>query len=188
MAATRGFVEFSESFAGRVVPLSRVVHLRVLAMKNQCRNSGFTLIEVLIVVVIMAVLAATIIPQFTASTDDAQESAALHNLHAFRTQIQLYRAEHEGAYPTIADDADSEPSLPQLYSNTNSGGAIGTAGPSFPLGPYMVSIPNNPYDNKNDIIAYTGTWPPTAATGDGGWLYKATTGQICLNHDAHLDK
>jgi general secretion pathway protein G len=139
-------------------------------------------------VVIMAVLAATIIPQFTASTDDAQESAALHNLHAMRTQIQLYRAQHEGAYPQIADDADSEPSLPQLYSNTNAAGTIGAAGTSFPLGPYMVAIPNNPYDNKNDIIEHTGAWPPTAATADGGWLYKPTTGQICLNHIDYLDK
>ena len=40
-------------------------------MKTTERRSAFTLIEVLIVVVIMAILAATIIPQFTDSTKDA---------------------------------------------------------------------------------------------------------------------
>ena len=63
-------------------------------MKTQKQNA-FTLIEILIVVVIMAVLAAAIIPQFTDSTDDAKESTAvspwkpcmpdtaLMNLHRF---------------------------------------------------------------------------------------------------------
>jgi general secretion pathway protein G len=44
-------------------------------------HRGFTLIEVLIVVVIMAILAGTIIPQFAASTDDAKASALKFNLH-----------------------------------------------------------------------------------------------------------
>ena len=43
-------------------------------MKTTDRRSAFTLIEVLIVVVIMAILAATIIPQFTDSTKDAKSS------------------------------------------------------------------------------------------------------------------
>ena len=40
------------------------------------RSSGFTLVEILIVVVIMAVLAATIIPQFSSATNDAKTSGA----------------------------------------------------------------------------------------------------------------
>mgnify|MGYP002626473716 CR=1 FL=1 len=45
-------------------------------MTNNKRHSGFTLVEVLIVVVIMAVLAATIIPQFSDSSKDAKVSSA----------------------------------------------------------------------------------------------------------------
>jgi general secretion pathway protein G len=153
-------------------------------MKNKCRKSGFTLIEVLIVVVIMAVLAATIIPQFTASTDDAQEAAAHYNLRTLRSQIQLYRTEHAGLYPVVANDADGQPSLPALFSNTNAAGTIGT-GASFPLGPYMISIPNNPYDNKN-YVEEAVSWPPAAATANGGWIYYPATGQIALNTTGHL--
>jgi general secretion pathway protein G len=154
-------------------------------MRNYCRKNGFTLIEVLIVVVIMAVLAATIIPQFTSSSEDAQEAAAAYNLHTFRSQIQLYRTEHAGGYPAIANDTDGQPSLPQLFSSTNAAGVTGT-GASFPLGPYMISIPNNPYDNKNYVEEAT-DWPPTAATANGGWLYYPATGQITLNTAGHLN-
>src|SRR5687767_2144937 len=62
-------------------------------------REAFTLIEVLIVVVIMAVLAATIIPQFSSSTKDARESSLRFNLHALRSQIELYKLHHTGAVP-----------------------------------------------------------------------------------------
>ena len=55
------------------------------------RSSGFTLIEIMIVVVILAVLAATIIPQFSTSVNDSKVSAMQTNLQSLRTQIQLYR-------------------------------------------------------------------------------------------------
>ena len=49
-------------------------------MSRDSRRKAFTLIEVLIVVVIMAILAATIIPQFSSSTQDAMESALKFNI------------------------------------------------------------------------------------------------------------
>ncbi|MBP86522.1 MAG: hypothetical protein CMJ64_07395 [Planctomycetaceae bacterium] len=67
------------------------------------RQSGFTLVEILIVVVIMAVLASVVIPQFTGSTDDAKASTGNFNLSAVRSVIQTYRANHAGGNPgTVA--------------------------------------------------------------------------------------
>jgi type II secretion system protein G len=63
------------------------------------RRSGFTLIEILIVVVILGILAAVIIPQFTNAADDASISSARTQLQTMRSQVELYRAQH-GAYPT----------------------------------------------------------------------------------------
>ena len=69
-------------------------------MNSNGRRSAFTLIEVLIVVVIMALLAATIIPQFSSSTSDAKKSALNFNLHTMRSQIGVYAVNHNGTAPT----------------------------------------------------------------------------------------
>ena len=71
-------------------------------MKRSQRRNAFTLIEVLIVVIIMAVLAATIIPQFSQSTDDAMDSSVNFNQHTMQTQIEMYRFQHNGNWPEFA--------------------------------------------------------------------------------------
>ena len=97
---------------------------------------GFTLIEVLIVIVIMAVLAATIIPQFSSSTRDAKDSSLNFNTHTMRSQIELYKVHHNGSYPDQIGDATNG-YLPQLTKATNASGNTGDAGPSYPYGPYI---------------------------------------------------
>ena len=63
-------------------------------MSRDRRRNAFTLIEVLIVVIIMAVLAATIIPQFSSSTNDAKNSSVVFNLQTIRSQIEMYKTHH----------------------------------------------------------------------------------------------
>ncbi len=120
---------------------------------------------------------------------DAAIAAATYNLHAMRSQLQLYRTEHAGRYPTVQPDADGKPSLPQLTSNTNEKGEIGT-GAEFPLGPYMITVPNNPLsgvDDANAIIEID-HWPPKRAVRYvDGWLYSPITGQIAPNTPGHLN-
>ena len=60
---------------------------------------GFTLVELLIVVIILAILAAIVIPQFSSATTDAQEAALDSNLNALRSAIDLYKVQHNGKYP-----------------------------------------------------------------------------------------
>jgi general secretion pathway protein G len=143
-------------------------------MPKRSTRSAFTLVEVLIVVVIMAILAATIIPQFTDSTNDAKISTSKFNLHTMRSQIELYKAHHNGLLPSA--------SLAELTKATDADGADGG-----PFGPYMREIPANPFNNLNTVTATAGTsaTPPAAATG-GGWLYNATTGDIFIDHEDHL--
>ena len=59
---------------------------------------GFTLVELLIVVIILAILAAIIVPQFSASTNDAKAAALQSNLANLRSAIEFYYQEH-GEYP-----------------------------------------------------------------------------------------
>ena len=149
-------------------------------MSNHRRRSGFTLIEVLIVVVIMAVLAATIIPQFSSSTKDAQESSLKFNTHTLRSQIELYKVHHLGNYPTI-----QAASLPQLTSATNVSGTTGAAGADFPYGPYVDNeLPTNPFNDSNGVTAGTGA----AFIDDGtGWQFDVNTGGIWPNNTEYYE-
>ena len=66
---------------------------------------GFTLVEILIVVVILGVLAAMVIPVFGQATTDSKTSAVAANLMKLRLQVELYRNHHNGHYPGAAGTA-----------------------------------------------------------------------------------
>ena len=142
-------------------------------MKTIERRSAFTLIEVLIVVVIMAILAATIIPQFTDSTKDAKASTVKFNLATLRSQIQLYRTQHNGLNPSAT--------LVELTKATDATGAQGT-GATFVYGPYLREIPFNPFSNSKTVTTTTEDPITTVPAGTGGWIYNATTGNIWIDH------
>jgi general secretion pathway protein G len=139
-------------------------------------RNAFTLIEVLIVVIIMAVLAATIIPQFSSSTEDAKSSTLDFNLHTIRSQIEMYKVHHLGNIPTFADFAK------QMTEKTNvNGGSTGDT----PYGPYIQGeIPANPFNHSSDIVAVAtaGKVPTGVVAGDAGWQYDESTGAFYPNN------
>lgn len=146
--------------------------------KKGLKRGGFTLVEVLIVVVIMSILAATIIPQFSNSTKDAKDNTAKFNLHTIRSQIELYKSQHDGKVPSAT--------LVELTSKTNAAGTVGTTS-AFAYGPYLQELPTNPYTNSAKIST-AATNPPTAASGaaDAGWLYHSASGMIWIDNDTLL--
>ena len=138
------------------------------------KKRGFTLVEVLIVVVIMAVLAATVLPQFTNSADQAKEATALYNLNSLRSQIAIYKAHHGGLTPSGT--------LAEMLGKTDRQGNIGT-GAEHVLGPYLRELPMNTLNDKSTVEVVTGM--PTSGDGSHGWQYNATTGEVWLD-DAGL--
>lgn len=146
--------------------------------KSSRQRGGFTLVEVLIVVVIMAILAATIIPQFSNSANDAKTSSGKFNLHTLRSQIELYKSQHAGALPSLT--------LIELTSATNSSGTVGATGTNFPYGPYISSIPMNPITNSNTVVAAPAAGAvPTTVTAGAGWQYDTGTGKIWFNDNTY---
>ncbi len=73
-------------------------------MRNKVRKA-FTLVEILIVVVILGILAAIVIPQFTSATQDAQGGNLNAQLQSLQSQIELYKARNNNSGPfDIAQD------------------------------------------------------------------------------------
>ena len=126
-------------------------------MSRDRRRNAFTLIEVLIVVIIMAVLAATIIPQFSSSTNDAKNSSVVFNLHTIRSQIEMYKVHHLGKVPALATFAD------QMTKPTDVNG--NTTGTNLIYGPYFQGqVPANPFNGSNLLAVATAGKAPTASS------------------------
>ncbi len=134
---------------------------------------AFTLIEILIVVVILGILAAVVVPQFTDASSEAKLSALQTNLHTIRSQLQLYRMQHNGSWPVLATFTNQMTLVSKADGTT---AALGTSG--YPYGPYLLTIPNNPYTDTNTVSA--------GAADSSAWYYDQSIGTFRPNDTAHL--
>ena len=64
-------------------------------------NKGFTLVEILIVVIILGILAAIVIPQFTNASTDARKNSLSSQLQTMRSQFELYKLQHNDKLPLV---------------------------------------------------------------------------------------
>ena len=141
-------------------------------MRTKRANRGFTLVEILIVVVILGILAAIVIPQFTQASTEARVSSLQSNLQSIRSQIELYKIQHNDDPPAQATFATQMTTVTNIVGSTTP--AVGEA----TFGPYLQKIPVNPF---------TGVNPPVignAAAGAVDWVYiivDAATGQYTFD-------
>lgn len=184
----------------------KVEKMRSITNKSmKLMQKGFTLVELLIVVIILAILAAIVIPQFSSATTDAQESALDSNLNALRSAIDLYRVQHNGKYPgqvaatgatcTVGSAGTGAINTAQAVIDqlTKFSSASGTtcsgADPTTLLGPYLrKGVPADPITNSAAIAVATAGTPLAPAAATGGWAYDNKTGQIVMNSNANDSK
>jgi len=101
------------------------------------QQKGFTLIEVLVVVVIIGILAAAIVPQFIGRADEAKVGVAKTNIATLDSQIQLYKTQ-TGVFPS------TEQGLQALVSKPN-----GDPVPrNYPQYAFLPKLPPDPWGNK----------------------------------------
>ena len=150
---------------------STVKRTAPIASSRVPARRGFTLVEVLTVVVILGIVAAITVPQFTSAASQSRENSSKMNLHRIRTQLEIYKQQHNGNWPTFADIEDQL----TLASDVNGAtAAVGTSG--FNFGPYLRNIPPNP-DTGGSTIG-------TGAVGSSDWYYDENTGQFLANDSA----
>jgi len=139
-------------------------------------SKGFTLVEILIVVIILGILAAIVIPQFTQASTEARVSNLRTNLQTIRSQLLLYRMQHDNeAYPGPAE-ADF---VAKMTTYTDfAGEAADAPDTTHTLGPYLQSIPKNPMSGSSDVRVETGTFTAPAVGSDAGWWFNSTTGEF----------
>ena len=147
-------------------------------------NKGFTLVEILIVVIILGILAAIVIPQFTEASNDARVSALVSDLQTVRSQVELYKVQHLDNYPgTVSGTWTIGNFVGHLTGKTDVNGSAGGS-----LGPYLQKFPTNPFNNSAAVRDATGATDPNAESGTDGWWFNSTTGNFGVNSTDYIDR
>ncbi len=91
-----------------------------------CRMRGFTLIEIIVVITIMAIMAALIVPRVVGRTDDARIAAARQDIATLTNALKLYRLDN-GRYPTTEQGLRAlveKPTVDPIPTNWKAGGYL----------------------------------------------------------------
>jgi len=133
-------------------------------------KKGFTFVEIIIAVIILAVLAALVVPQLGKASADPDLAALAATLQTVRTQLQRYKLQHNDTFPSLAQWEK------QMLTKTKPNGSCSARGS---CGPYLLQIPVNPLDGSRNISPLQ--------DGSGGWMYDQTTGQFSSNDPSVLE-
>jgi type II secretion system protein G len=155
---------------------------------GKMKKKAFTLVELILVITILGILAAIVLPTFQGNIATAKESAAKSDLMALRTQIEMYKLQHNQYPPGYANGAGTsvDTMVLQLIGTTTVTGLASTSTvpvDPFLYGPYLKKIPKNPFNELSSIeYVAVGTAFSAAANGtSSGWLYKKETAEIVIN-------
>jgi len=144
-------------------------------MRNRTKKA-FTLVEILIVVVILGILAAIVVPQFTNATQDAQGGNLKAQIKSLQNQIELFKAK-TNAYPTLAE-LNAMPADPLALDNTHGWGILIDQH-------YIKQAPRNPAAPAATNYVVVAGLPGAAGVPAGAaacWAYDVASGTISATY------
>ncbi len=127
---------------------------------------GFTLIEVIVVIVVLGIVASVAIPKYRDVTQETKKSACRSSLTELRSAISIYYSDR-----AVTAGAPSWPEIDSLRT-------IGVV--------MQFLIPPNPFQPNAPDSIVTGVTPGVTVGTRGGWAYKPSTGQIWPNTNTSI--
>lgn len=164
-------------------------HDRINLARGWPGGRGYSLIEILIVVVILGVLGAIVLPRFSDASNTTRENNLKDDLRYTRTQIIVFKAQHNDTapgYPTGKTSASptEQDFLLQMTLPTDEFCNPYKSSAGKKLGPYLKKMPVNPLNGLSTIlIVPNGSSMPPAGLPDNstGWIYKPQTLELIPN-------
>jgi general secretion pathway protein G len=127
------------------------------------KRAGFSLIELVVVVLILGILAAVAAPRMFDTANNARQNGTKQSLSVIRDAIELYKSQN-GSFPPAA--------------------TMATALKPFLKGPFP-SVQIGANQNAN-VVASTQNPIASAEAGGAGWSYNQTTGEVVVNEAAYI--
>jgi len=140
--------------------------------RAKLRRTGFTLLEVLILAVLLVVVSKYFMPCFSDGAMDRREPVLVSNLANIRMQLEKYKNEHLDEYPcgSRTAPADADVFVERMVSGTTA-----RHEESGDFGPYFDTFPRNPFAEEKDPLVRYGRDP---GRGYAHWCFDPITGVI----------
>ena len=151
--------EQSKSPSSKCLFSSRSAHH---ASRYLVGQTGFTFIEIMVVVAILAILAALVVPRIMGRTDDAKRTATKVQIRNIEGALQLYKLDN-GVYPS------TEQGLKALIEKPS----VGVIPKKWKLGGYLPKLPEDPWGNPFKYLS-----PSPNLKGDYEVISMGTDGEI----------
>jgi len=133
-------------------------------------KNGLTWTEMFVVVVLLGIFSAMAVPRFSRASQQARLNDLISDLQEVRSQMELYRIQHQDRFPGQAGacgQVDRDLFLKELTTRGDDG-----------LGPYLQQVPRNGYNNLDTITFVADPTARPTGTEGTGWWFNSATGQF----------